>query len=123
MLGHPDKMLHPLKHEFRLEVCESTKAAFHQVIQFHVKLTLCFHRYGLVIYLFISLSTLILPQLLMMKHSSVFINDSAEAGRLIQEMPSKGPIYSAFRYDTNVPDMLGTSLRRKTHDLDIRAEY
>lgn len=75
------------------------------------------------LFIYLSLSTLILPQLLMMKHSSVFINDSAEAGRLIQEMPSKGPIYSAFRYDTNVPDMLGTSLRRKTHDLDIRAEY
>ena len=43
----------------------------------------------------------------MMKHSSVFINDSAEAGRLITEMPSKGPIYGAFRYDGNVPDMLG----------------
>lgn len=42
MLGHPDKMLHPLKHEFRLEVCESTKAAFHQVNHlFHLKLYLC----------------------------------------------------------------------------------
>ena len=43
----------------------------------------------------------------MMKHSSVFINDADEAGRLIKEMPSKGPIYAAFRYDANVPDLLG----------------
>ena len=46
-------------------------------------------------------------KLLMMKHSSVFINDAKEAGRLINEMPSKGSIYGAFRYDSNVPDMLG----------------
>lgn len=45
----------------------------------------------------------------MMKHSSVFINDAAEAGRLIKEMPSKGPIYAAFRYDAAVPDLLGNS--------------
>jgi hypothetical protein len=42
-----------------------------------------------------------------MKHSSVFINDADEAGRLIKEMPSKGSIYAAFRYDANVPDLLG----------------
>jgi cytochrome P450 len=76
ILGHPDKMLHPLKHELRLEVCEAARASFHQ--------------------------------LLMMKHSSIFINDSAEAGRLIAEMPSKGSIYSAFRYDEKVPDMLAS---------------
>lgn len=49
----------------------------------------------------------IMKQLVMMKHSSVFINDAAEAGRLIKEMPSKGSIYGAFRYDVTVPDMLG----------------
>lgn len=48
-----------------------------------------------------------MKQLVMMKHSSVFINDAAEAGRLIKEMPSKGSIYGAFRYDVTVPDMLG----------------
>jgi hypothetical protein len=45
-------------------------------------------------------------KLVMMKHSSVFINDAKEAGRLIKDMPSKGPIYGAFRYDVNVPDLL-----------------
>ena len=32
VLGHPDKMLSPVKHELRLEVCESTKALFHQLV-------------------------------------------------------------------------------------------
>ncbi|RYY86807.1 hypothetical protein EON63_05165 [archaeon] len=31
MLGHPDKMLHPFKHELRLEVCDSIEAPVHQV--------------------------------------------------------------------------------------------
>jgi cytochrome P450 len=86
LLGHPDKMLHPLKHELRLEVCEAARSAFHQLV--------------------------------MMKHSSVFINDAAEAGRLMEEMPSKGQIYSPFRYDANIPDMLASdgeawNVRRK----------
>lgn len=44
LLGHPDKMLHPLKHELRLEACEaaSEKTPLHQLV--------------------------------LMKHSSVFIN-------------------------------------------------
>jgi len=41
-----------------------------------------------------------------MKHSSVFINDSKEAGRMMGEMTCKGPIYAAFRFDPNVPDIL-----------------
>jgi cytochrome P450 len=79
-------MLHPLKHELRLEVCEAARSAFHQLV--------------------------------MMKHSSVFINDASEAGRLMEEMPSKGQIYSPFRYDANIPDMLASdgeawNVRRK----------
>ena len=54
-------------------------------------------------------------QLVMMKHSSVFINDAAEAGRLIKEMPSKGPIYGAFRYAVDVPDMLGEFSNTDSH--------
>ena len=54
-----------------------------------------------------------MEQLVMMKHSSVFINDAAEAGRLIKEMPSKGSIYGAFRYAVTVPDMLGESSLRQ----------
>jgi cytochrome P450 len=44
----------------------------------------------------------------MMKHASVFINDSAEAGRLLEEMTIKGAIYNAFRYDANIPDLLSS---------------
>jgi hypothetical protein len=56
-----------------------------------------------------------MKQLVMMKHSSVFINDAAEAGRLIKEMPSKGSIYGAFRYDVTVPDMLGEFYKRDSY--------
>jgi cytochrome P450 len=31
VLGHPEKMLHPLKHEYRLEVCEAARASCHQL--------------------------------------------------------------------------------------------
>ena len=32
ILGHPDKMMHPLKHELRLEVTEAARSPVHQVI-------------------------------------------------------------------------------------------
>lgn len=32
VLGHPDKMLHPLKHEMRWEVCEAARASVHQLV-------------------------------------------------------------------------------------------
>ena len=32
MLGHPDRMLSPLKHELRLEVCDAARAMFHQLV-------------------------------------------------------------------------------------------
>jgi cytochrome P450 len=32
VLGHPDRMLSPLKHELRLEVCEAARAMFHQLV-------------------------------------------------------------------------------------------
>lgn len=41
-----------------------------------------------------------------MNHSSVFINDSSEAAIVIDEVFDKGPIYSAFRFDPLVPDIL-----------------
>jgi cytochrome P450 len=41
-----------------------------------------------------------------MNHSSVFINDSSEAAIVIDEISDKGPIYSAFRFDPAVPDIL-----------------
>lgn len=31
ILGHPDKMMHPLKHELRLEVTEAARSPVHQV--------------------------------------------------------------------------------------------
>lgn len=33
ILGHPEKMLHPLKHELRLELCDTLKDAVHQVFR------------------------------------------------------------------------------------------
>lgn len=74
VLGHPDKMLHPLKHELRLEVCDAARACIHQLV--------------------------------VMNHASIFINDAGAAHRVIEECPSKGRIYSSFRFDPNIPDML-----------------
>mmetsp|Transcript_1578 Transcript_1578/g.3255 ORF Transcript_1578/g.3255 Transcript_1578/m.3255 type:complete len:571 (-) Transcript_1578:2345-4057(-) len=74
ILGHPDKMLHPLKHVLRLEVCESARSPVHQLV--------------------------------LMSHASIFINDAKEAARVINEVSEKGRIYTAFRYDANVPDIL-----------------
>jgi hypothetical protein len=31
LLGHPDKMIHPLKHELRLAVCDAARTPVHQV--------------------------------------------------------------------------------------------
>ena len=36
MLGHPDKMMHPLKHELRLEVTEQARSPVHQVIYINI---------------------------------------------------------------------------------------
>eukprot|EP01031_Cornospumella_fuschlensis_P022538 gene22538-27507_t len=74
ILGHPDKMLHPLKHELRLEVCDSSRAPVHQLV--------------------------------LMKHASVFINDSNEVARVIGDLTTKGAIYNVFRYDPAIPDLL-----------------
>jgi len=74
ILGHPDKMLHPLKHELRLEVTESARAPVHQLV--------------------------------LMNHASVFINDAVETARILNEVESKGRIYSAFRFEATVPDIL-----------------
>eukprot|EP01036_Dinobryon_divergens_P044954 gene44954-60005_t len=76
LLGHPEKMLHPLRHEFRLEVCDAANCGVHQ--------------------------------LLMMKHVSVFINDCKEAARALLEFKDKGPIYTAFRFDPNIPDLFAS---------------
>lgn len=47
-------------------------------------------------------------QLVMMKHSSVFINAADLTKKLFEKLPSKGPIYEVFRYNKNVPDMLAS---------------
>jgi cytochrome P450 len=47
-------------------------------------------------------------QLVLMKHSSIFINDSVEAVRVLNTLPEKGPIYDIFRYDKKVPDTLAS---------------
>lgn len=43
-----------------------------------------------------------------MQMSSVFINDAQEAARLVKDMPSKGPIYNAFRLNPAIPDILAS---------------
>ena len=35
VLGHPDKMFHPLKHELRSDICESTRLPLYQVSSNH----------------------------------------------------------------------------------------
>lgn len=47
-------------------------------------------------------------QLLLMNHSSIFVNDSAEAGRVLREIPSKGSIYHVFRFDSSIPDLMSS---------------
>lgn len=41
-----------------------------------------------------------------MQHASVFLNDAVEVARAVECMPNKGPIYAAFRYDQQIPDIL-----------------
>jgi cytochrome P450 len=74
ILGHPDKMLHPLRHDLRLGVCDSAgKSPVHQLV--------------------------------LMKHSSVFVDSSLEAGYVMQDAPEKGPMYNMFRFDQAIPDL------------------
>lgn len=49
-----------------------------------------------------------LYQLVLMNHASVFINDAKLAGRVINQMKTKGPMYNAFRFDPNTPDILAS---------------
>lgn len=44
------------------------------------------------------------PQLVFLNHSSVFVNDSREAARVLQEIPSKGELYRLFRLDPHTSD-------------------
>lgn len=69
-------MLSPLKHELRLEVTESFKGPYHQLV--------------------------------MMKHSSIFVNDAEDIAKLFLSMPSKGGMYDVFRYNKAIPDMLAS---------------
>ena len=47
-------------------------------------------------------------QLVMMKHASIFINDSTEAARVLNTLPSKGAIYDLFRYNKDIPDTIAS---------------
>lgn len=40
VLGHPDRMLHPLKHELRLETCDDIRGPIHQVSAEHLLIAL-----------------------------------------------------------------------------------
>ncbi len=73
MLGHPDRMIHPLKHQLRLEISDLMKCPVHQ--------------------------------LLLYSHSSVFVNDSTLASKVIREVTTKGQAYESFRYQAECPDI------------------
>ena len=49
-----------------------------------------------------------LHQLVLMKNNSVFINDAEEAAKILRNHEYKGPIYDAFRYDKDTPDMFAS---------------
>lgn len=49
-----------------------------------------------------------LHQLVLMKNNSVFIDDAKEAAKIIEKYDHKGPIYNAFRYDKDTPDMFAS---------------
>jgi hypothetical protein len=49
-----------------------------------------------------------------MNQASIFVNDAAEAGRIVREVPSKGRIYSTFRFDPAVPDILACDFETHT---------
>jgi len=53
-------------------------------------------------------------QLLVSTQSSVFVNDPAEVGRVIREIPTKGRIYSVFRYDQSIPDIMACDFESYT---------
>lgn len=87
LLGHPEQMLHPLRHVFRLHCCDTANTSIYQ--------------------------------LLLMKHVSVFVNDCKEAAKVIIGFKDKGPIYSSFRYDPNIPDLYASDNKNwsKRHEL------
>ena len=53
-------------------------------------------------------AAMILLQLVLMKHASIFINDADEAANVLRDFHSKGKIYTAFRYDAKTPDILAS---------------
>lgn len=44
----------------------------------------------------------------MMKFVSIFINDATLAMKVLKDLPNKGKIYNAFRYDTETPDIFAS---------------
>jgi hypothetical protein len=47
-------------------------------------------------------------QLVMMKHSSIFVNAADVTKNLFEKLSIKGPIYEIFRYNKVIPDMLAS---------------
>lgn len=73
-MGHLNPMMHPLKHEFRLEICNAARSPIHQLV--------------------------------VVKTSSVFVNDAEEAVNVLNTLERKGPMYIAWRLNAQVPDIL-----------------
>ena len=59
-----------------------------------------------------------LHQLVLMKNNSVFIDDAKEAAKILRSYDHKGPIYNAFRYDKDTPDMFASD--GDDHELRFR---
>ncbi len=43
-----------------------------------------------------------------MNHNAIFVNDPVVAAEIIDTVPTKGPIYGAYRYDQSLPDILAS---------------
>jgi len=57
-------------------------------------------------------------QLVLMKRSIVFCNDATEAGKILNDIPTKGIIYSMFRLKPTVPDLMSA----EGPDFDVRIQ-
>ena len=47
-------------------------------------------------------------QLVVVKHASIFVNTGTEATRILNELTTKGPIYNAYRFFMNQPDLFAS---------------
>jgi hypothetical protein len=97
MLGHPECMIHPMKHEMRLSMHNGARIPIHQVY---------FFSSNSIAFVWLDLRHFVDLQLLLMKKVALFVNDPIEALRTLLQFPSKASSCKSFRYDEDVPDVL-----------------